>query len=439
MRRLALLLLLLTLSGPAAAQEDGVRVRVTADPTEGAVIGQHIRLFVDVLFPDDMPHPPKVASPEVAGAQLFRFESQATTMNDRVDGRSYVGQRFEFALYPRRGGGLAVPPFTATLLDRAGNPTGSAHSDPLSVAVAVPPGIDASQPVVASAEVTSQEQWTPNPAGPFKVGDALKRSVTRSAADVPGLALAALDPSAPDGVRAYADPPEIADSVDRGEVAGRRTDRVTYVFERPGTYRLPDAMQSWWDLDDGAARTAQEPGVQVEVQAAEMAAARTSDAGDRRRLWPAIAGVVLALLVVGVLGYRFRTAAIARWRRRREIREDGEPAAFRRLGRACRTGDAAGTYRLLHAWLSRLPGRPSLASLVRSCGRADLVPLYARLEQALFAQRHDVWTAEAGRALARALAACRRGRRAADPIRSSILPELNPGPMVIDPDGRAAT
>lgn len=437
MRRLALLLLLLVLAGRAAAQDGNVRVRVTVDPAHGPVIGQRIRLFVDVLFPDDMPHPPKVAAPDVPGAQLFRFESQATTMNDRLDGRSYVGQRFEFALYPRRGGSLTLPAFVATLLDRAGNPLGSARSDPASVVVAVPPGIDASQPVVASAEVTAREQWTPDPAGRFKVGDALKRSVTRTAQDVPALALAALDSSAPDGVRVYADPPEIADSMARGEVTGRRTDRVTYVFERAGTYRLPDTVQRWWDLDDGAARTAQEPGVEVTVQAVDAATAGAPDAGDSRWRWLTIGGVALALLAASILGYRCR-AATAWWRRRREAREDSEPAVFRMLRRACRTGDAAATYRLLHAWLSRLPGRPDIGSLIRSNGRADLASLCLRLEQALFARRREAWTADDGRVLAGALAACRRGRRVAGPIRTPALPGLNPGTVRLGANDRSA-
>ncbi|MFE0756775.1 hypothetical protein ACFW16_22625 [Inquilinus sp. NPDC058860] len=436
MRRLAFLLLLLALAGRAAAQDSDVLVRVTADPAEGAVIGQRIRLFVDVLFPHDMPHPPKVTAPEFPGAQLFRFESQATTMNDRLEGRSYVGQRFEFALYPRRGGSLTLPAFVATLLDRAGNPVGSARSDPASVAVAVPPGIDPSQPVVASTDVSAEEQWTPDPAKPFVVGDALKRSMTRTALDVPGLALAALDPSAPDGVRAYADPPEIADSIDRGEVTGRRTDRVTYVFERPGTYRLPDTAQIWWDLDDGTARIAQEPGVEVVVQAAEAAAAGMPDAGDSRRPWLPIAGAVLVLLAAGALGYRYWTAAMSWWRRRREAREDGEPAVFRRLRRACRTGDAAATCRLLHAWLSCLPARPGPEPQVQGRGRADLASLYARLQQALFASRGETWTMEEGRALARILIACRRGLRSRERIRSSTLPDLNPGPMLLDPSRR---
>jgi hypothetical protein len=260
--------------------------------------------------------------------------------------------------------------------------------------------------------------------------------VTRNARDVPGLALAALDPSAPDGVRAYADPPEIADSVDRGEVVGRRTDRVTYVFEQSGTYRLPDAVQIWWDLDDGAVRTAEAPGAEVVVRAGEAVTAETLDVGDSHRSWLAIVGATLVLLASGALGYRYRAAAIVRWRRWREVRRDGEAAAFRRLRRACRTGDAVTTYRLLHAWFSRLPGRPGLGPRAPVCRRADLASHYTKLEKTLFAPHGGAWTVADGHALARALTACRNARRTAGRIRPSILPALNPILNSVGVDGR---
>ena len=38
--------------------------------------------------------------------------------------------------------------------------------------------------------------------------------------------------AAPPGVRVYVDPPQTDDRVERGDLTGRRTDRVTYVFER---------------------------------------------------------------------------------------------------------------------------------------------------------------------------------------------------------------
>ena len=79
-------------------------MRTNVKPEKGAVVGQRVALHVDVLFAGEMTRPPRVVVPETAGAQILRFESQATTMSDRIDGVAYIGQRFEFALYARRGG-----------------------------------------------------------------------------------------------------------------------------------------------------------------------------------------------------------------------------------------------------------------------------------------------------------------------------------------------
>jgi hypothetical protein len=432
LRALLVLILLLSPLGEVVAQgAGGARVRVTVDPAEGVVIGQRIHLFVDVLFPDDMPHPPKVATPEIPGAQVFRFESQATNLSDRIDGRSYVGQRFEFAIYPRRGGSLAVPPVAVALMTRAGNPTGEVRSDPVNVTVTVPPGIDQSQPVVASTEVSATEQWAPDPTGAVTVGDAVKRVVVRTATDVPGLALAALDASAREGVRVYADPPDISDSTDRGDVIGRRTDRVTYVFEKPGTYRLPDIAQTWWDLDDGKVKLSSQPGRDVVVRAgpAAVAAAGPQPAGPVRP-WLWAAGVMLALLGAVMFGLLSGPVFVRYWHRWRKSRTASELFAFRILRRISRSGDAASTYQALAVWRARLPPPPSTVHTNRLPDRSDAARLVDLLEQTLFSDTPTAWSREQGRQMADTLPAMRRSllsTRVNAVSSTEALPPLNPG------------
>src|SRR5262249_42451787 len=147
----------LALIQPAFAQDvaqPNVLVREKVEPSTGAVIGEHIALYVDVLFPSEMPRPPRVRIPEVAGVQVFRFETQGTTINDTVDGNAYVGQRFEFALYPRRGGAFSIPPAEVTLLDPEGAPSGTAQGKAAGVEVDVPRGVDAAHPVIATRQLT---------------------------------------------------------------------------------------------------------------------------------------------------------------------------------------------------------------------------------------------------------------------------------------------
>ncbi len=229
--------------------------------------------------------------------------------------------------------------------------------------------------------------------------------MTRTAAGVPGLALAGLAFDAPAGVRAYADPPDIQDRVERGEVTGSRTDRVTYVFERAGRFAIPAVAQPWWDLQGGRPHTLTLPSRIVEVAAGPAAPATSKVA------WPVIAAVLLLLAAAGYFG----RAAFVAWQ---TVRRNGaahvERTAFRALRRASREADAAATYRAWRDWNAARPGDtlpPELAAAV------------APLEASLFGHA-PAWTAANADRLVAAAAKARRTRRASP--RRSGLPPLNP-------------
>ena len=201
--RNALAVGLIALALPARAQTVDVVVKTALDPAQGAVVGQAVELYVDVLFPGTMPRPPRVRIPDVQGAQVMRFESQGVTIGENSGGRNYVGQRFTFDIFPRRGGALTLPAAEVTLLDVAGDVSGSTRGNPVRLDVAVPQGVDASEPVIASTRVTAVQTWAPDPATGLAPGGAIVRTITREAADVPALGMPELTFATPDGVRAY--------------------------------------------------------------------------------------------------------------------------------------------------------------------------------------------------------------------------------------------
>lgn len=403
--RWLLAFLLLGLAGPLAAQE-AVVVRTSLDPARGAVIGQHVALYVDVLFHNAMPRPPRVAVPDVAGVQAFRFETQGTTVRDTIAGEPYVGQRFEFALYPRRGGAFAIPPTTVTLLDPAGETTGSTHGEPVEMSVTVPPSVDPSQPVVATPHLTLDEHWAPAPGGTFKAGDAIVRTVTRTAEDVPGLVLRDLPLGAPDGVRAYADPPDSEDRMNRGTITGRRVDRITYVFERGGRFELPVMMQPWWDLGEGALKAAAGAGATINV--AEGPASGGEAAPPSRRL--AYAALFAAICLVFWIGTRY--AAHVRTRHAAEAAP--ESRAFAALRDACRAGDARAVYRAYSAWCADLP----------PAARAKAGEFVRPLETSLFGTAGAFWSTSDANLMLDRLESLRATRAPASS--PSPLPPLNP-------------
>lgn len=407
MRAFLLLLGLLLLgTSPAAAQNttDDVVIRTTVRPESGAVVGQHIRVFVDVLFPGEMPRPPRVALTDTAGAQILRYESQATTMNDAIDGKAYVGQRFEFALYARRGGTLEIPAPTVTVLDAQGDEAGRLRGKPLEVSIVVPTGVDPSKPVVATDRLTLEEQWSPATSTAFKAGDALVRSITRTATDVPGMAMLDLAFSAPTGVRVYVDPPQADDRIDRGDITGRRTDRVTYVFETGGSFVIPDVTQPWWDLSSGRLRQAEGRGATVSV--ASVAAST-----PRAERWLFVAVTTAGLLAIAWWAWprvrAIRDARQARWLA-------SEPNAFQDLQAACRRHDAKGVYRAFILWRQR------------TSWPARVAPLAEEIEAVLFAGAP--WSPAKADAFAQAVTAARRVLANTAPA-SAALPPLNPAKL----------
>lgn len=406
MRPCLLALLLLCWTGTVCRAQE-VMVRSHLDPQTGAIVGQHVRVMIDVLFKGDMPHPPRVTIGETPGAQILRLETQATTMNDTIDGQSYIGKRFEFALYPRRGGTLTVPPASITLIDAKGDVAGALKGQELQTEIVVPDGVDASGPVVATSEVTLDQRWQPAPTAAFRVGDALVRTVTRTAADIPAMAMRDLAFPVPAGVRVYVDPPQGQDSQNRGELVGRRIDRITYVFEAPGTVELPAVAQPWWDLDNNRLEEARGSGVKLAVAALAPAPAD----GHRR-----VAIVVGLAVVLSGIGWWLTPRVRAIWIDRRRRWRQSETKAFRDLDRACRRGDVRAVYDAFVIWRQRT-ARSRL-----------LVPLAEELEQGLFgSDRRRPWsTVESRHFRARIRDARQTMRNVRTTAGDRDLPRLNP-------------
>lgn len=414
------LILVLAATGVHSQTPPNIVVRTTISPTTGAVIGQPIRLSVDVLFRDRMPWPPRVAIGDVAGAQVFRFETQGVTTRDSIKGENYVGQRFEFAVYPRRGGELVVPGAAIALLDANGDPAGSAVGEPSHAEIAIPPGVDASQPVVATDSLTLQEQWAPDPSGPFKAGDALVRTITRTASDIPSLAMRDLAFSAPAGVRVYTDPPVSNDTAERGQVVGHRTDRVTYVFETAGQFALADVTQPWWQLGSATLQRAIGEGRAVAVAAAPTVTKRWVWG---RRAWrsPAtwimsagVLGGVTLLIIGGIRAVRW-TRAVRTERHERWMRSEAK--AFRDLSDACRGPDPGPIYHTFSVWRDRLPVSARVPVTQRS----------SELFDTLFSDATGTWSEARSHALLATLRRFREdGRQEASTPVQSVLPPLNP-------------
>jgi hypothetical protein len=414
----ALAIVLVAASSVLAADPVQLRARVRS---EGPVwVGQRARIEIDLLTPTTFASSPVFELPEIPGALIVRMEDHPTLGTEVVDGATYTIAQHDLALFAMRPGTYDIPPFTVRFASANApgeQPVEHRLTTPaLRIEARLPPGAEHVPSLISTSALTVSEQWTPEPKGKARVGDAFTRRVTRSAPDVPAMAFPPLPVTDLDGMAAYPKAPVVQDHSERGVFTGTRIDSVTYLCERPGTVTVPALVFPWWNVRTQTLETVTLPELTLHVGHAPL------PPGTRNRLGAAIVAVVLlAALALWWWWDALRTAR----RRRREQYEASEAGCFARLERACLDGDAPPAYKALFAWLERVHPRDRPATIEQDlpAARTD-AELRARVEglEAALVAGQMRWE---GAPLAAALRRT-RPRPAGEPL-AVALPALNPG------------
>lgn len=420
----ASVLLSLTILTQAVALEAEVRARIAVDGE--AWVGQQIIVQVELLSDGLSFSGQRFRVPDIAGALLLEDAVSTIKLSEARGGETWQVLRYEFPLFAQRAGRIDIPPIGVEFSVSSGfggeTREFQLQTSPLNVEIGEPPGVTDPERLVTTSAFTLDVTVTPQ-ATELKVGDAVTRTVTRTATDVSGMAFAPLpEPQAP-GMAVYPKAPIVEDKQNRGELIGRRSDAVTFVFEQPGGIRLPALEMQWWDPVAGVLHTESVPELAVEVAAnpaPEGSQARLTDTFDVVRYHPWVtAALVVLVAAAGVLAYRYHRRMRLASKRWRAACRAAEPARFRAFVRTCRRGQAAPAYRAFQGWQ---------ASRVTPDDPRDFdAGLRAELEhlQLAVVTREQAWD---GSALAQA---ARCTRRAAQRQRHAnvrrALPPLNPG------------
>jgi hypothetical protein len=296
---------------------------------------------------------------------------------------------------------------------------------------ALPPGADQERGIISTTRLEARQTLEPSSAV-FKVGDALKRSISLRAAAISGMAFAPVQYTPVAGVGIYPGEPVVQDAVDRGSLdEGRRMESVTYVFEREGNYVLPDVTVTWWALEEKRLRREVLPGPHVRVVVAGPATtagggASAPAAGSWAR-WLGIVAVVGAAALAA--GLYWRQAIRARYQTWTLARNHSEAAYFRRFTTVARTSDVHRTLNALLRWLDRLQAGTAPAQLghfVQRYGDETVRHEVQRLERLVATGSQEAWDATP---LLRGMIQARHRRLQASRQQSScrtVLPPLNP-------------
>jgi hypothetical protein len=414
-------LLLLTLPGVSMAA-DSPQAEIRFQPgREGPVwVGQELELNLDLFSTGFSFGGQQFILPEVGGAYLLQADSSTVKLTENRSGESWQGLRYTLLLYPQRQGLLEVPSFQVNFTASTGygqEPESFRfETKPLRIEARLPPGADGTGLLVTSADFSVRTNWKPRQTGEeslqLKVGDSLRLTIERQASSVPGMVFSPLPEFSIDGLREYPETPRVNDRINRGELIGARTDSVSFICQREGSFEIPGIRFQWWDPDRERLNEEVSPGLSFEV-IPNPAYATAAVANGRRwsisRNQLLMAIPVLALLVI--VGWKASGYISRRVRQNREQRESGEPWAFRQAVKACSTASPKESYQAVMRWLERAESAarsPTLLKLAQASGDRELYREAERLQRAVVTGNDSDWD---GEKLARLLGKLRSSMR----------------------------
>ena len=364
MIRAALLCLLCMVAqiAPAASlqellERDHLRLKTWLEPAESIVVGQEVRLVVEVATRRWFAGGTRIRHPEVTNLVILQRDNFATNLSRQESGQTWVVQQWRLELYPQAGGLFLIPPLTLELAVNdatAGIVRGQLQSAALDFSATIPQLMSAAQSWLAAPQF-SVEQGFNRELESLSPGDAFTRTIKLQAGELNSMMLPTFRDNALPGLASYPANPKLQDRSNRGAATAIRTEVITYVVEQPGQYQLPAVNYYWWNTATQSAEIATLEAITVDAGVAVASSTKDQPAASLpsfplRWLW------LLAVPILLIAWYRIY---------RRRIDTDVLGAALQALKQGRRSQGLG----MLYAWLNRAQPGPNWLSL-RSTAQA---------------------------------------------------------------------
>ncbi len=228
-----------------------LKIKVWVDPGGPVVKTQQVQFVVELSTSTWFAGGTRVKPLELAEAVVLEAGQLAVNFTRDEEGGPWSVQQWTFFIYPLKNKTYTIPEIrvTAFVADgRGGQPrTLEAMTRPLRFTALIPAKLENREDWVAASGLTIQEQYS-SLSEVYTAGDAVERRIDFETDGLPAMMLPAVREHAVPGLAVYPEPPIISDAVNRGQIIGRRTERIVYVVEKPGTYRIPERHYTWYNI-----------------------------------------------------------------------------------------------------------------------------------------------------------------------------------------------
>ena len=351
--------LLSALSGAATLQElmqeDQLRLRSWLQPAQEIVVGEEVKLIVEVSTRRWFAGGTRIQHPEIAHLVVLQRDRFATNLSRQEQGRTWVVQQWALELYPQQAAAFRIPSLRLELAvndARAGVVRGSLQTEALEFVAGVPAQLAGVEAWLATPQFRLSREFDRDLTG-LQPGDAFTRTIRSSASQVTSMMLPTPLVGSAAGLAVYPDNPVLQDKSNRGEAIAERTDRVTYVVEQSGQYRLPEQTFYWWDSSADKLRVNRLAAVTIDAG---------TPAGDRPAAAPEFIDFNVELRWIFLAAAVIALAILLRLRSRRAVSVPARQI-LTAANRALKKGDARLAATLLYSWLNTDRAKPDWHSL----------------------------------------------------------------------------
>ncbi len=344
--------------------------------------GQRLTLYVKLYTTTSFSGSTRFELPKVSGILIMENEDRPLIGTEKIDALPYIFKRHEIVLFPLRPGNLTLPAFNVEFGFRGENGKKMKQNfttQPLEFSALAIPGATPQKPVITSSNLQVKDRWVPEP-GKAKVGDALTRTITMTADDLPGMAFPPLGLKKIDGLGFYSKPAQVNDQRQRGQFTGSRTETITYICEQEGTFKIPGISIQWWNPKTETLKEVPLKAVEITVSA-NLLLEKESPSGATRTgstdfPWRGAALILLFSAFTGALLLLFR----AKKQSRKANPANPEKELFTKFQKAAASHDAPATMQALLGWLDQSKFAGSPGSLERFSVLTDDPELKKELE-----------------------------------------------------------
>jgi hypothetical protein len=296
-------------------QSEG-RLQVDADISPDGVLvpGQKLTLNLTIATDRWFTGGTRLGIPEVPGLVILQTEQFASNASENRGGKSWVIQRWSLDVYPQRPGDFTIPPVRLQLQvnnGEAGDVEGELYSPSTSFSTSLPAGLENAEHWVASPDFAVSQQFD-RPLENLQVGDAFERDIRFEASEVMAMMLPPFTPDQPEGLAVYPSPPQLENNSNRGQTSAIRSQRVSYVIEQEGVYRLPPREFFWWDTGRSELLLLTLPAVEFTVGSG-TATEDSSGVSVNKPLLLAVVGTLLVLALVAWLTWNYFPRSTPGW------------------------------------------------------------------------------------------------------------------------------